>query len=229
MPRKKSQQRPPIAADLTPFQAKAHEIYDVMQAAAKHPRYVEIRDEPIFRDLLRCLVAEVRKVNGLETSLGNYLQKLMPDWESGERELGRAIQAEPAPPGLYNATLAKLGIELPSPAVVAVAVEAEPVQVPAVSKAEGHFTQVANAALRDPRISYRAKGVLAAALSHGAGFNLTRAWINRHGTEGEKAIDAAIKELKRYGYARHEYQPSGLGGMVSRRVVWTDTPQNPPV
>lgn len=93
--------------------------------------------------------------------------------------------------------------------------------------ADGNFTTVANAALRDPRISYRAKGILAACLSHSDGFTLSRAWIDSHGTEGREAITSAIRELRTFGYVMDEYHQDQPGGQITRKLVWTDMAQVP--
>jgi hypothetical protein len=89
-------------------------------------------------------------------------------------------------------------------------------------RADGHYTTIANAALRDARLSFRARGVLAACLTHSEGFTLTRAWIDSHGTEGRDAITAAIAELRTYGYVEDHYQ--GGENPIQRRLVWTDDP-----
>lgn len=72
-----------------------------------------------------------------------------------------------------------------------------------VSSQREKFALISNAALRDPTISYRAKGILAACLSHSEDFEFTRAWIEAHGTEGRDAIIAALKELRTAGYLQN--------------------------
>ena len=61
-------------------------------------------------------------------------------------------------------------------------------------------TRISAATLLDARLSYRAKGILAAALSFSPGFEPNRDWINAHGAEGRDAITSAIKELRSLGY-----------------------------
>jgi hypothetical protein len=48
------------------------------------------------------------------------------------------------------------------------------------------FTQVRNAWLRDERISYKAKGLLAYLSSHAEGYRLSQAQIVRQGTDGAR-------------------------------------------
>ena len=91
-------------------------------------------------------------------------------------------------------------------------------------RADGHYTIVANDALRDSRLSYRARGILAAALSHGDGFTLTRAWIDSHGTEGRDAITAAIAELRELGYVQDGF--AGGHASIGRKLTWTDHPDH---
>ena len=56
------------------------------------------------------------------------------------------------------------------------------------SKAESaKFTMILNEAIRDSRLSWRAKGILAGCLSHDSGFKFNKAWILNHGTEGRDA------------------------------------------
>ena len=95
--------------------------------------------------------------------------------------------------------------------------------------ATDHFTQIANEALRDPRLSYRAKGILAAALTHEAGFSFGRSWIDSHGTEGRDAITTAIAELKALGYCRAVRTKNQAGDWQGTTLVFTDagTTENP--
>jgi hypothetical protein len=86
---------------------------------------------------------------------------------------------------------------------------------------DGQFTMLSNVALRDARLSYRARGILAAALSHSDGFDLTRRWLDGHGTEGRDAITVAIGELRALGYVRDSFT---AGHAIERRLIWTDEP-----
>ena len=101
--------------------------------------------------------------------------------------------------------------------------------ISSVRQATGRFTQIANEALRDPRLSYRAKGILAAALTHEPGFSFGRPWIDSHGTEGRDAITAAIAELKALGYCRSARTKNEAGDWQGTTLVFTDdgTTENP--
>ena len=95
--------------------------------------------------------------------------------------------------------------------------------------ATDRFTQIANEALRDPRLSYRAKGILAAALTHEAGFSFGRPWIDSHGTEGRDAITTAIAELKALGYCRSARTKNDAGDWQGTTLAFNDagTTENP--
>lgn len=73
-----------------------------------------------------------------------------------------------------------------------------------------HFTQIYNAALRDKRLTWRARGVLAGLLTHSDGFGITIEQLAKGGAhgpvagEGRDAIRTALGELELYGYLRRE-------------------------
>lgn len=90
------------------------------------------------------------------------------------------------------------------------------------SSAAGLFTTIANAALCDPSISYRAKGILAACMTHVCGTTPDRAWIDAHGTEGRDAITKAIGELRKAGYLADRFVSDGR--TMRRQLVWADRP-----
>ena len=55
--------------------------------------------------------------------------------------------------------------------------------------------------LRDKRLSFRARGVLALILTKPPGETFYQGWLYSQGTEGREAIRSALDELKRLGYA----------------------------
>jgi hypothetical protein len=74
---------------------------------------------------------------------------------------------------------------------------------------EGQFTQLPNAWVRDKRLSYKARGLLAELMSHSPGFEVSRERLSRNGQDGDRAIRTAIQELEDAGYlersqTRHE-------------------------
>jgi len=93
---------------------------------------------------------------------------------------------------------------------------------------DGHFTQIPNAWIRDKRLSYKARGLLAELLSHEPGFEVSREKLARNGQDGDRAVRSAIHELEAYGYLkrsqnRSEHQRFGA-------AVWvTQDPEEPSV
>jgi hypothetical protein len=71
-----------------------------------------------------------------------------------------------------------------------------------INKVQGSgFAQVANSALRDERLSFRARGVLAMVLSYSGEWDASRDWLEtRSDKEGREAIQTALNELTALGY-----------------------------
>jgi len=67
---------------------------------------------------------------------------------------------------------------------------------------ERDFTILPNRCLRDPHLSFRARGVLAYVLSMPDNWRTSADNLSRQGLEGRDALRAAIQELIRAGYAR---------------------------
>lgn len=99
------------------------------------------------------------------------------------------------------------------------------------SQPEKHFTQIPNAALRDERLSYTARGVLAEMLSRPDGWDTSadqmsdRARLNGREARGEgrRAIRAAFAELEAAGYLRRERVQIDGGKFVTEMFL-TDEP-----
>lgn len=69
---------------------------------------------------------------------------------------------------------------------------------------DDHFTQIPNSWLRDTRLSFKARGVLAMIMSHSQGWSLSIASIAQVNQEGKDAVRSAIKELEDSGYLRRD-------------------------
>lgn len=67
-----------------------------------------------------------------------------------------------------------------------------------------HFTQIYNQALRDRRLSRRARGLLAELLTHQDGYGVSVAALVAAGPEGREAIRKALTELEQHGYLTRE-------------------------
>lgn len=102
---------------------------------------------------------------------------------------------------------------------------------------EGRYVQIANAAVQDKRLSFRARGVLACVLSFPPSHRFTADQLAReHGTEGRDAVRAAFKELEDLGYLKRTRRKTEGGKFVTEMVMSDDpslinadspTPGNP--
>jgi len=80
------------------------------------------------------------------------------------------------------------------------------------------FTQIKNDWLRDERISFKARGLLAYIESHSTGWQISVHWLAAKNPEGKEAIRSAIQELELYGYLKRDQE--NIGGKFGE-VVWT--------
>jgi hypothetical protein len=89
---------------------------------------------------------------------------------------------------------------------------------------EGQFTQIPNAWLRDPRLSRRARGLLAEILSHQHGWVISVHSLWKNGIEGREAIRKAIVELADLGYLERdqEHGDHGRFGEMNYRLANPD-------
>ncbi len=90
---------------------------------------------------------------------------------------------------------------------------------------ERDFTVLPNRALRDPYLSYRARGVLAYVLSMPDNWRTSGDTLARQGLEGRDAIRAAINELIRAGYARR-VKAQDERGRYTTELHFYDTPKS---
>lgn len=90
---------------------------------------------------------------------------------------------------------------------------------------EKGFAQIHNDTLRDPRLSFRARGVLGFLLSQKPEFNASAETISEQGAEGRDAIRKALIELESTGYIVRE-RVQGEGGKWSTVVHVFERPCN---
>lgn len=73
------------------------------------------------------------------------------------------------------------------------------------------FTQIANAVLRDARLSLRAKGLLVQLLSHEDGWQQSMTYSQSQCLDGKDSIRSGFQELEQAGYAWRERRRDGKG------------------
>ena len=94
-----------------------------------------------------------------------------------------------------------------------------------IQRIEGSgFAQVANEALRDNRLSYRARGILAMVLSYQDGWEAPRDWLTKMSMrEGKAAVQTALNELNEAGY-RKVVKVQGPDGQWRTETHWFQSP-----
>lgn len=93
---------------------------------------------------------------------------------------------------------------------------------------DGQFTQIPNAWIRDTRLSYKARGLLAELLSHNPGFEISREKLSKNGQDGDRAIRSAIAELESVGYLKRSQNRTEQNQFAA--AVWiTQDPESPSV
>jgi len=90
---------------------------------------------------------------------------------------------------------------------------------------EQGFTRIPNTWLRDSRIGFRAKGLLAYLLSHEVGYTITLGQIERETNDGRHAIRSAVDELVSVGYLQVERTHNERGWNAG--LAWFLSDPNP--
>ncbi|MEV7815593.1 MULTISPECIES: helix-turn-helix domain-containing protein [Streptomyces] len=88
------------------------------------------------------------------------------------------------------------------------------------------FTQVFNKAVRDTRLSRRARGLLVELLSHRDGYGVSIELLVKQGPEGRDAIRGALDELEKHGYLHRTRERDEKTGRLGNAVYEvTDMPE----
>ena len=86
------------------------------------------------------------------------------------------------------------------------------------------FAQIANSALRDKRLSFKARGILAMVLSHSGEWNAGRDFIvTQSDHDGQKSVQAGLNELTELGY-RKVVKSQRPDGTWESYVEWSHDP-----
>jgi hypothetical protein len=90
------------------------------------------------------------------------------------------------------------------------------------------FAQIPNAALRDERLSYKARGIHANLLSNSDdGWSETAESLAEKSPDGRDACRSGLRELAKYGYVEYR-KVQGIGGKWSTEMIIYSSPRNVP-
>lgn len=95
-----------------------------------------------------------------------------------------------------------------------------------IKKREHPYVQIDKRCLADTRLSWRARGILAYLLSKPNDWLVSVKDLENKGVEGRDAVQNALKELQRCGYANLETAQDEFGRLLGKRWVVTEEPTN---
>jgi hypothetical protein len=87
-------------------------------------------------------------------------------------------------------------------------------------RAERDFTIIRNATLRDARLTFKARGLLAFILSQPEGYRVSAEELAVEGPDGRDAIRSALREMEAGGYLRREKRRTGDGRLMTDAVLY---------
>lgn len=91
-------------------------------------------------------------------------------------------------------------------------------------RSKDHFTMVTNSAVRDSRLSLKARGLLVLLLSHAEGYQISAQRLSEQTREGRDALRSAMRELEDIGYLRRVRRRAPDGTFATETTVY-ETPQ----
>jgi len=95
------------------------------------------------------------------------------------------------------------------------------------AKKQNRFSVVDNTGFNDPRLSYKAKGLLGYFLTKPDNWEVHTEDLRKHGTDGKDSIQAGMRELSLYGYAKLESVRGEGGKIVGKQWVIHEVPDSP--
>lgn len=87
-------------------------------------------------------------------------------------------------------------------------------------RAERDFTIIRNATLRDARLTFKARGLLAFILSQPEGYRVSAEELAEEGPDGRDAIRSALREMEAAGYLRREKRRTKDGRLMTDAVLF---------
>lgn len=87
------------------------------------------------------------------------------------------------------------------------------------------FTQIRNALFRDPRLSFKDKGVFGLISTHRDGYGVTLESIAACSTDGVSAVKAALRNLEKHGYLQRSRVRNTNGTLGASVYFITDQPE----
>lgn len=82
-----------------------------------------------------------------------------------------------------------------------------------------NFTVISNAVTRDPRLSYRARGILIRLLGNVDGFSMDSEDLASEALEGRTAVQTALRELRKFGYLVTKKRQDERGRWITETIV----------
>ncbi|MFF4836965.1 hypothetical protein [Streptomyces sp. NPDC001315] len=90
--------------------------------------------------------------------------------------------------------------------------------------AADQFTQIANGLFRDPRLSFKAKGIFGLISTHRDGWRMSVTDLARRSRDGEEAVKSGLKELEKHGFLLRERERNPDGTLGAAAYFITDLP-----